>query len=167
IAANAVALHKDHIVGHMFLISYRPNWRWLGMRETAAKSFVDEVEAAWSEYAEGMFGEIDVEGKRTFTEFIREGVGVHAFNGEIFVQPVWDTETTQLFRTRFKAVSPKRVDTPGHGMGNRFLRAGVEVDRYGRAVAYHICEDDFPFSGSGRWERIPRELPTGRPAMLH
>ncbi len=25
----------------------------------------------------------------------------------------------------------------------------------------------FPFSGSGRWERIPRELPTGRPAMLH
>lgn len=167
IAANAVALHKDHIVGHMFLISYRPNWRWLGMRETAAKSFVDEVEAAWSEYAEGMSGEIDVEGKRTFTEFIREGVGVHAFNGEIFVQPVWDTETTQLFRTRFKAVSPKRVDTPGHGMGNRFLRAGVEVDRYGRAVAYHICEDDFPFSGSGRWERIPRELPTGRPAMLH
>ena len=167
IAANAVALHKDHIGGHMFLISYRPNWRWLGMRETAAKSFVDEVEAAWSEYAEGMFGEIDVEGKRTFTEFIREGVGVHAFNGEIFVQPVWDTETTQLFRTRFKAVSPKRVDTPGHGMGNRFLRAGVEVDRYGRAVAYHICEDDFPFSGSGRWERIPRELPTGRPAMLH
>ncbi|MDA6894068.1 phage portal protein [Escherichia coli] len=148
-------------------IVYRPNWRWLGMRETAAKSFVDEVEAAWSEYAEGMFGEIDVEGKRTFTEFIREGVGVHAFNGEIFVQPVWDTETTQLFRTRFKAVSPKRVDTPGHGMGNRFLRAGVEVDRYGRAVAYHICEDDFPFSGSGRWERIPRELPTGRPAMLH
>ncbi|EIE5024871.1 phage portal protein, partial [Escherichia coli] len=167
IAANAVALHKDHIVGHMFLISYRPNWRWLGMRETAAKSFVDEVEAAWSEYAEGMSGEIDVEGKRTFTEFIREGVGVHAFNGEIFVQPVWDTETTQLFRTRFKAVSPKRVDTPGHGMGNRFLRAGVEVDRYGRAVAYHICEDDFPRSGSGRWERIPRELPTGRPAMLH
>ncbi|OSJ99866.1 portal protein [Escherichia coli SHECO001] len=100
IAANAVALHKDHIVGHMFLISYRPNWRWLGMRETAAKSFVDEVEAAWSEYAEGMSGEIDVEGKRTFTEFIREGVGVHAFNGEIFVQPVWDTESTQLFKKK-------------------------------------------------------------------
>lgn len=39
IAANAVALHKDHIVGHMFLISYRLNWRWLGMRETTAKKF--------------------------------------------------------------------------------------------------------------------------------
>ncbi|WP_218075172.1 phage portal protein, partial [Escherichia coli] len=30
IAANAVEIHKDHIVGHMFRLSYRPNWRWLG-----------------------------------------------------------------------------------------------------------------------------------------
>lgn len=74
IAANAVALHKDHIVGHLFLISYRPNWRYLGMRESAAKSFVDEVECAWTEYCDSVFGEIDIEGKRTFTEFIREGL---------------------------------------------------------------------------------------------
>ncbi|EAO4397095.1 phage portal protein [Salmonella enterica] len=167
IAANAVALHKDHIVGHLFLISYRPNWRWLGMNEATAKSFVVEVEAAWTEYCDSLFGEIDAEGKRTFTEFIREGVGVHAFNGEIFMQPVWDAETTQVFRTRFKAVSPKRVDTPGHALGNRWLRAGVEIDRNGRALAYHVCEDDWPLSGSGRWTRIPRELPSGRPAMIH
>lgn len=50
---------------------------------------------------------IDVENARSGS--IREGVGVHAFNGESFVQPVWDTESTQLFRTRFKGV--KRVDT--------------------------------------------------------
>lgn len=167
LAANAVSLHKDHIVGHMFLISYRPNWRYLGMNEASAKSFVDEVEAAWTEYCDGIFGEIDIEGKRTFTEFIREGVGVHAFNGEIFVQPVWDADSTQLFRTRFKAVSPKRVDTPGYSMGNRFLRAGVETDRNGRALAYHVCEDDWPATGSGKWTRIPRVLPSGRPAMLH
>ncbi|EHU4469163.1 phage portal protein, partial [Salmonella enterica] len=147
IAANAVALHKDHIVGHLFLISYRPNWRYLGMRESAAKSFVDEVEAAWTEYCDGIFGEMDAEGKRTFTEFIREGVGVHAFNGEIFLQPVWDAETTQVFRTRFKAVSPKRVDTPGYARGNRQLRAGVETDRNGKALAYHVCDDDWPVAG--------------------
>ncbi len=167
IAANAVALHKDHIVGHLFLISYRPNWQYLGMRESAARSFINEVESAWTEYCDGIFGEIDIEGKRTFTEFIREGVGVHAFNGEIFLQPVWDAETTQLFRTRFKAISPKRIDTPGHAMGNKQLRAGVEVDRNGRALAYHVCEDDWPLSGSGQWTRVPKYLVSGRPAMLH
>lgn len=167
IAANAVALHKDHIVGHLFLISYRPNWRYLGMREAAAKSFVDEVECAWTEYCDSVFGEIDIEGKRTFTELIREGVGVHAFNGEVFVQPVWDAETTQLFRTRFKAISPKRIDTPGHAQGNRQLRAGVEIDKNGKALAYHVSEDTWPFSGTGRWTRVPKTLPSGRPAMIH
>ncbi|EKA6468449.1 phage portal protein [Salmonella enterica] len=167
IAANAVSLHKDHIVGHLFLISYRPNWQYLGMRESAARSFINEVESAWTEYCDGIFGEIDIEGKRTFTEFIREGVGVHAFNGEIFLQPVWDAETTQLFRTRFKAISPKRIDTPGHAMGNKQLRAGVEVDRNGKALAYHVCDDEWPLSGAGQWTRIPKYLPSGRPAMLH
>ncbi|EDD5837954.1 phage portal protein, partial [Salmonella enterica] len=46
IAANAVSLHKDHIVGHLFLISYRPNWQYLGMRESSARSFINEVESA-------------------------------------------------------------------------------------------------------------------------
>lgn len=167
IAANAVALHKDHIVGHLFLISYRPNWRYLGMRESSARRFIDEVESAWTEYCDGIFGEIDIEGKRTFTEFIREGVGVHAFNGEVFLQPVWEAETTQLFRTRFKAISPKRIDTPGHAMGNRQLRAGVEVDRNGKALAYHVSEDDWPLSSAGKWTRIPKYLASGRPAMIH
>lgn len=115
IAANAVEIHKDHIVGHMFRLSYRPNWRWLGMSEADSHAFIEDVEAAWMEFCDPVFGSMDVEGRRSFTEFIREGVGVHTFNGEIFVQPVWDTESTSLFRTKFKTISPKRVSTPGYG----------------------------------------------------
>ncbi len=158
---------KGSYVGHMFLISYRPNWRWLGMRETAAKSFVDEVEAAWSEYAEGMSGEIDVEENARLRNLFVKVWAFMRLTAKSLCSRSGDRRARNCFVRVFKAVSPKRVDTPGHGMGNRFLRAGVEVDRYGRAVAYHICEDDFPFSGSGRWERIPRELPTGvRPCCI-
>ena len=32
LAANAVELHKDHIVGNLFRLSYRINWRYLGMK---------------------------------------------------------------------------------------------------------------------------------------
>lgn len=167
IAANAVEIHKDHIVGHMFRLSYRPNWRYLGMSEADFHAFVEEVETAWLEYCDPVFGSIDAEGKRTFTEFIREGVGVHAFNGEIFVQPVWDAESPGLFRTKFKAVSPKRVDTPGHALGNRWLRAGVEINTSGRALAYHVCDDNYPLFGEGVWTRIPAVLPSGRPGMIH
>lgn len=75
IAANAVEIHKDHIVGHMFRLSYRPNWRWLGMSEADSHAFIEDVEAAWMEYCDPVFGSMDVEGRRSFTEFIREGVG--------------------------------------------------------------------------------------------
>ncbi|STJ61263.1 capsid protein of prophage [Escherichia coli] len=55
-----------------------------------------------------------------------------------FVQPVWDTETTQLFRTRFKAVSPKRVDTPWTRYGEPFSagRCGGRIDMACRRVPY-------------------------------
>ena len=33
---------------------------------------------------------------------IREGVAMHAFNGELFVQATWDTSPSRLFRTQFR-----------------------------------------------------------------
>lgn len=71
IAANAVEIHKDHIVGHMFRLSYRPNWRWLGMSEADSHAFIEDVEAAWMEYCDPVFGSMDVEGRRSFTSAIR------------------------------------------------------------------------------------------------
>lgn len=161
IAANAVEIHKDHIVGHMFRLSYRPNWRWLGMSEADSHAFIEDVEAAWMEYCDPVFGSMDVEGRRSFTEFIREGVGVHTFNGEIFVQPVWDTESTSLFRTKFKTISPKRVSTPGYGIGDRFMRAGVEINRYGKAMAYHVQNDDWLATVSATGHGLRRRCPPG------
>ncbi len=40
---------------------------------------------------------------------IREGVAMHAFNGELFVQATRDTSPSRLFRTQFRMVSPKRI----------------------------------------------------------
>ncbi len=69
-----------------FRLSHRPSWRYLGIGEEEARAFSREVEAAWKEFAEDDCCCIDVERKRTFTMMIREGVAMHAFNGELFVQ---------------------------------------------------------------------------------
>lgn len=110
-AANAIQLHQDHIVGSFFRLSHRPSWRYLGIGEEEARAFSREVEAAWKEFAEDDCCCIDVERKRTFTMMIREGVAMHAFNGELFVQATWDTSPSRLFRTQFRMVSPKRIRT--------------------------------------------------------
>ncbi len=80
------------------------------------------MEAAWSEYAEGMSGEIDVEeNARSRNLSVKVWAFMRLTAKKSFAQPVWDTETTQLFRTRFKAVSPNAVDTPGHGYWEPFF----------------------------------------------
>ena len=133
-AANAIQLHQDHIVGSFFRLSHRPSWRYLGIGEEEARAFSREVEAAWKEFAEDDCCCIDVERKRTFTMMIREGVAMHAFNGELFVQATWDTSSSRLFRTQFRMVSPKRISNPNNTGDSRNCRAGVQINDSGAAL---------------------------------
>ncbi|WGI53875.1 prophage tail fiber N-terminal domain-containing protein [Escherichia coli] len=143
-AANAIQLHQDHIVGSFFRLSHRPSWRYLGIGEEEARAFSREVEAAWKEFAEDDCCCIDVERKRTFTMMIREGVAMHAFNGELFVQATWDTSPSRLFRTQFRMVSPKRISNPNNTGDSRNCRAGVQINDSGAALGYYVSEDGKP-----------------------
>ncbi|MCS2152381.1 phage portal protein [Scandinavium goeteborgense] len=167
LASNIVELHKDHIVGNLFKLSYRPNYRHLGISREEARALARDIEAAWSEYAEDPHCMLDIERKRTFTMMIREGVATHAFNGEVCVQPAWDTSPGSLFRTRFKMVSPKRIKNPGNAPDTNERRAGVEVNKHGAAVAYWIADDNYPSWGESKARRIPARLSNGRVAFIH
>ncbi|EMW43497.1 phage portal, lambda family protein [Escherichia coli 2788150] len=145
-AANAIQLHQDHIVGSFFRLSHRPSWRYLGIGEEEARAFSREVEAAWKEFAEDDCCCIDVERKRTFTMMIREGVAMHAFNGELFVQATWDTSPSRLFRTQFRMVSPKRISNPNNTGDSRNCRAGVQINDSGAALGYYVSEDGYEFT---------------------
>lgn len=166
-AANAIQLHQDHIVGAFFRLSHRPSWRYLGISEEDSRAFAREVEAAWKEFAEDDHCYIDVERKRTFTMMIREGVAMHAFNGELFAQVAWDGSAQRLFRTQFKMVSPKRVSNPNNLGDSRNQRAGVALNNNGSALGYHVSEDAYPSWGAQKWTYIPRELSGGRTAFIH
>lgn len=166
-AANAVQLHQDHIVGSFFRLSYRPSWRFLGIREEEARAFSREVESAWKEFAEDDACYIDVERKRTFTMMIREGVAMHAFNGELCTQATWDSSASRLFRTQFKMVSPKRISNPNNIMDSKNCRAGVAVDNGGAALGYYVSDDGYPGWSPRKWTYIPRELASGRASFIH
>lgn len=166
-AANAIQLHQDHIVGSFFRLSHRPSWRYLGIGEEEARAFSREVEAAWKEFAEDDCCCIDVERKRTFTMMIREGVAMHAFNGELFVQATWDTSSSRLFRTQFRMVSPKRISNPNNTGDSRNCRAGVQINDSGAALGYYVSEDGYPGWMPQKWTWMPRELPGGRASFIH
>ncbi|SUG38625.1 phage portal protein, lambda family [Salmonella enterica subsp. arizonae] len=153
-----------------FLSAIVPNWRYLGMRESAAKEFLwMRLEAAWTEYCDGIF----------LAKWMPRGSGLlrnssvkawvfHAFNGEIFLQPVWDAETTQGFPVPGSRLS---VRTGGHtgvcprkppAFAQGWKRTGMEKP----SPIMSVMTTGRWLVGS-RWTRIPRFLPSGRPAMLH
>lgn len=172
-ASNGVQLHIDNIVGHLFRLSYKPRWRSLGIKEEDARAFARDVEQAWMEIAEDPTGcYLDAERKRTFTMMIREGIGTHTRLGEDCMTAEWIPRTGSLINTAIKSVSPKRLSNPGNTSDTATRRGGVEMDRYGAAIAYHIRSQQTANYGFGdglgtTWRRINRETSFGRPQFIH
>ncbi|GHL49999.1 hypothetical protein ECZU29_48490 [Escherichia coli] len=93
---------------------------------------------------------------------IREGVAMHAFNGELFVQAT-GYQFVAAFRTQFRMVSPKRISNPNNTGDSRNCRAGVQINDSGAALGYYVSEDGYPGWMPQKWTWIPRELPGGVP----
>lgn len=168
--ANAVQLHIDNIVGDLFRLSYKPNWKRLGVPEEEARAFAREVEMLWNEIAEDPGCYLDAERKRTFTMMIREGVGTHTRLGEIMRVPIWTNSYDSPIRTAIKTINPQRVSNPDGMMDTARIKGGVEQNRHGAALAYHLRNASEYGLGSGlgyKWERIPRFTRWGRPRFIH
>ena len=172
-AANGVQLHVDNIVGHLFRLSYKPRWRRLGISDADARSFAQDVEAWWTEYAEDPIGcWLDVERKRTATMMVREAIGTHTRLGEIMAAVEWLERPGTKMRTAIKMVSPKRVSNPGGRADTSSLRHGIEFDRGGAMVAAWVRQSGAGGLGFGNgmaneWRRIERETRFGRPKFIH
>lgn len=169
-ASNAVQLHIDNIVGDLFRLSYKPNWKRLGVREEEMRAFARDVEAIWTEISEDPGCYLDAERKRTFTMMIREGVGTHTRVGEIMRVPIWGNSFDSPIRTSIKTINPQRVCNPNGAMDTATLKGGIEQNRNGAALAYHLRNASEFGLGSGlgyQWERIPRFTKWGRLKFIH
>lgn len=172
-AANGVQLHIDNVVGHLFRLSYKPRWRRLGISDADARSFAQDVEAWWIEYAEDPIGcWLDVERKRTFTMMMRECVATHTRFGEVMGAGEWLERRGTNMRTCIKLVSPKRVSNPNGQRDAGNLRAGLEFDRGGAMIAAWVRQNGASGLGLGNgfsneWRRIERETRFGRPKFIH
>ncbi|WP_165311043.1 phage portal protein [Vibrio ziniensis] len=165
IAANGIQLHKDHIIGSEFRLSYKPNWRLLGI--TPDKAFVQDVEAVFRDIAEDPGCFIDAERRRTFTMMMREAVETHANTGDIMAKPEWIPSRQSPFATAIRMVSPRKVTNPNHGRDLPERRGGVELNRQGAPIAYHVEEGADNFGMSRTWRRIEKVTSSGRAGFIH
>lgn len=174
---NGSTIKKDSIVGEMFLLNSKPNFKVLGLDDTWAEEFQEEVEAKFTLYAESIRNFPDAARKLTLTGLTRLAVGVHAAGGEVLASVEWMRGGYRPFATALQMIDLDRLSNPRGEMDTPTLRGGVHRDRFGAPLGYWIREahpSDWTDSNNYNWRYIPatRGQVTGnpgwdRPQMIH
>jgi lambda family phage portal protein len=172
LVSGAVAIHRDSIVGAQFRLNAKPDYKVLGLDETWAEEFQEEVESKFTLYAESNDNWLDAQRMNTLTSMIRLMIAGFVPTGEVLASVEWIKERGRPFHTAIQLIDPDRLSNPNDSADDHRMRRGIERDRRGAPQAYHIREShptDYTLNGSNTysWKRVPRYTPWGRLQMIH
>lgn len=177
-AHGAMAIHRDSIVGSHFRLNARPDHKTLkAMGFTADEKWAEEyqevIENRFDLLAESPACWLDAGRTKTLTDLVRMVVGTWVISGEDLSMAEWIKEANRPLRTAVNLIAPSRLSNPDGMWDTRYLRQGIERDKFGRPLAYHIRVTDpgdmgmMGLNDSFRWMRVPREKPWGRRQVIH
>lgn len=173
-AFTATEVHKDSIVGAMYVLNSRPRADVLGWDEERAEAFQKEVEGKFQTWVESEHRWVDASRKLDLTEMVRLAVGVFVFGGEFLATAEWMGQSRREFRTAVQLIDCDRLMTPYEHMHNPFVRGGIKHDKWGGAISAYIRKHH-PFDYFGNvmqpdqldFQEVGFYKPWGRQQVLH
>ncbi|MGE3064123.1 MAG: phage portal protein [Hyphomicrobiaceae bacterium] len=172
-AAHAVRISRIACVGAHLRLALRPDWRFLGLDHVDAVAWARETERAWDQYAHGPSFWLDAGRGLSFTDMMNLIHDEDFVSGETLVAVEWDE--TRPWSTCFQVIDIDRLSNPDGAPETDALKGGVEMDRLGAPIAYHV-RNAHPAdrtvsvrnpSATFTWTRVPRETAWRRPVMMH
>lgn len=167
VASGAIQTLSDNIVGTGFRLSAKPDYKLLGKTKEWEEEWQVKVESLWRSWAETTA--CDAAKMLNFSGLTTLVFKSCLINGEALVLPLWLKD--RKFSTCLQLVEPDRLSNPQQRMDSKELRGGIEIDKYGAPVAYHIRKthpgDYWIGSDMDSWERIPAYTPFGRKRVIH
>lgn len=165
-------LHKDSIVGSMYLLNAKPNAAILGWSEERTEAFQIEAEAKFQTWAESPHKWVDAARQNDLTELIRLAVGVYTFGGEMLATAEWSGNARREFRTMVQMVDADRLQTPMEHMHNPRVRGGIKHDSYGaRQSAFIRARHPHDYANMVvdqlAYKQVGFHKPWGRPQVIH
>lgn len=183
LATSAIKAVRTNVVGQGLSLSAKIDREALGMSQEAASQWQRRTEKEFALWAESRA--CDALGINDFYELQQIAVQSWVLSGDVFCLFKGGAKTTSNpYDLCLHLIEADRVSTPTawntfYGMmtegtneknGND-IHDGVEVDKAGRVVAYHICNvypNELPKKGTAEWKRIEAiGAETGLPNILH
>lgn len=173
--SGARKIHVDNIVGHRFRLNSTPNYRMLrqinpAFDETWAREFAQAAEARFDNWANDSDCWIDAQRVQDFTSMVRMVAGQLFDVGEVLAQARWLSRGP--YATAIQMIDVARLSNPSGIMNSEKYRGGVELNRRGAPIAYHIrsqhpCDGMLGGKDMWRWQRVSRYKSWGRLQVIH
>lgn len=180
LATAAVNSTRTNCVGSGLIPKPKIDYEFLGMSQEAARELERLIKKEFALWAESSL--CDNNDQNNFYELQQIAFTDWLRNGEEFVLIKYGRKQPYMpYRLRLKLVEGDRVCTNGSFDGEydgsdrkekngNCVMNGIEIDREGRVVAYHICSQ-FPGEDGvteKKWTRVrKRGKRTGNPNILH
>ena len=173
VAAGAFQTLQDNAVGIGLRLSSMPDYRALGKTLDWSEAWTRDVESLWRAWSETCA--CDAGGKMNFASMTQLVFRSALQNGESLALPLWMPRNDTPFNTCIQLVETDRLSNPRFAFPSLTLRGGVEMDLYGKPLAYYIRTFGdavglmyYTYGALAvEWERIPAETSFGRKRVLH
>jgi lambda family phage portal protein len=181
-ASGAVTRILDNAIGSNLRPIAKPDHRFLAhftgnkaFDHEWSKEFSRAVDAHWRTWAVTDLGRYcDATRNQSFGQMMRLAFRHKLIDGDALAVMHWIPGRVgrggARYCTAVQLVDPDRLSNPQLRFDQETLRGGVEIDKHGAAIYYHIRKahqgDWFSAAESMTWERVPRETAWGRPIVV-
>lgn len=173
LATGAIKTLRTNVVGSGLALNATIDAEALGLTEDQAAAWEKSVEREWRLWAETV--DCDAERRETFYQLQSLVLISALLSGDVFVTLPVIKRPGSVYDLRIGLIEADRVCNPYQGIvPDRNVLGGVEVDRYGAAVAYWVAKYNpnaypKPFLTSNQeWARVEAfGTTTGRRNVLH
>lgn len=141
LVASALGALRRNVIGR----GIKPQAQVKNRDGSLNKSVNEQLEAIWKEWVKRE--NCDIEGQSTFYELQSMIMQRRVVDGEIFVLPAFtEARGVRDIPLKLQVIEADYLNPIGQPVGSNMVKSGVEVDPFGRPVAYHILQGD---SGQG------------------
>ena len=155
LAAGAVNTVVANVVGSGLKLQARPDREYLGLADQDADRWESSVEREWRLWSES--ANLDATRTLDFAAFQELAFRQTLENGDVFILLPKITRSGSPYSLCLQMVEGDRVCNPNFGIDKNNLAGGVEKDKHGAPIAYHIL-NQHPGSRKFieyRWKRLP------------